>query len=89
MWDSGGSCFCSDNSGYIGDYVTGAFFSSGGGGLGGVCGSCVFICGSLINKSKKVASVWIVAFTLFVPGGDYCGLDDGGIGACYISGYVG
>ena len=43
-----------------------------------------FICGSLIDKSKKIVSVWIVAFVLFVTGGDYNGSDDGGIGACYI-----
>ena len=68
-WDSGGSCFCSDNGGYIGDYLMGACFSSVGGGQGGVCGCCVFICGNLIKKSKKFESVWNVPFALFVPGG--------------------
>ena len=60
------------------------WFSSGGGGRSGIFGSWVFTCGSLIDKSKKIASVWIVDFVLFVPGGDCSGLDDGGIGACYI-----
>ena len=63
------------------DYGGGACFISGGGGQCGIGGSCVFICGSLIDKSKKIASVCIVAFVLFVPGGDCSGLDGGGIGA--------
>ena len=50
-----------------------ACFSSGGGGRGGIGGSFVFICGSLIDKSKKNATVWIVDFVLFVPGGDCSG----------------
>ena len=48
-----------------------------------------FHCGSLIDKSKKIASVWIVAFVLFVPVGDCSGFDDGGIGACYTFWLVG
>ena len=59
---------CSVNIGNIGEY--------------GISSSYVFICGSLIDKSKPIASVWIVAFVLFVPGGDCRGLDDGGVGAC-------
>ena len=78
------TCCCGDNCGYIGDYVRGACFSSGGDGRDGIGVSFVFICGSLIDESKKNASVWIVAFLLFVPGGDCSGLDGGGIGACYI-----
>ena len=73
---------CSDNIGNIGDYGRRACFSIGGGGQGGISGSYVFSCGSFIDKSKPIASVWIVAFVLFVPGGDSSGLDDGGIGAC-------
>ena len=61
---------CIDDSGYKGDYGRGDCFSSGGSGRGGIGGICVFICGYLIDKSKKIARVWIVAFVLFVPGGD-------------------
>ena len=89
MWDSGGSCSFSDNSCYICDYGSGACFSSGGGGRCGIGGSCVFIGWSLIDKSKKIASVWIAAFVLFVSGGDCSWLDDGGIVACYICWIVG
>ena len=48
---------CSDNIGNIGDHGGGACFSIGGGGQGGISGSYVFICGSLIDKSKPIASV--------------------------------
>ena len=56
-WESGGSCICSENSGFIGDDGRGVCLSSGGGGQGGIGGSCVFICGTLIDESKKIASV--------------------------------
>ena len=88
-WDSGGSCCFSDTTGYIGDYGRGACFSSDGGGRGGVGGSYVSICGSFVDKSKKIVSVWIIAFVLFVSGGDCSRLNNGGIGACYFCWLVG
>ena len=59
---------CSDNSGYVGD--RGACFSSGGGGRAVIGGSRVFICRSFLDKLKTIASFRIVAFVLFVPGGE-------------------
>ena len=71
-WGSGGSRCCLDNSGYIGDYGRGACISSGGGGRGGIGGSCVCICWSLIDKSKKDASGCLVAFVLLMPVSGVC-----------------